>query len=348
MKLISPRNLSIFLSALIAIITGTLTILFLDFKPDHFLELFLIYTLAIFIIFYIILFYSLNRFILERIRPIYKTVHNSNLPENKFQEQIENADIISAVNKDVEKWAKNKAREISQLKQLEKYRREFLGNVSHELKTPIFNIQGYISTLMDGGINDPAINMKYLERTEKSINRLINIVNDLESISLMESSDFTFKFKDFDLIKLTREVFELHESNAQELDIKLKIRKTDLEKIMVHANREKIFEAMSNLIGNSIKYGKQGGATSVIFHDMDNHYLIEIEDNGMGIPEQDIPRVFERFYRSDKSRSREMGGTGLGLAIVKHIIEAHNQSIYCKSKLGEGSSFLFTLQKSKN
>lgn len=348
MKLISPRNLAIFLSALIAVITGTITIFFLEFKTDHFLELFLIYTLGIFIVFYIILFYSLNRFILERIRPIYKTIHNSSLPENKFQEQIENEDIITVVNKDVEKWAKNKAREISQLKQLEKYRREFLGNVSHELKTPIFNIQGYISTLMDGGINDPAINLKYLERSEKSINRLINIVNDLESISLMESSDFTFKFKDFDLIKLTREVFELHESRAQELDIRLHIKKTDLEKIMVHANREKIFEAMSNLIGNSIKYGKRGGTSIVHFHDMDNNYLVEVEDNGIGIPEQDISRVFERFYRSDKSRSREMGGTGLGLAIVKHIIEAHNQSIYCKSNLGKGSSFLFTLQKSKN
>jgi two-component system, OmpR family, phosphate regulon sensor histidine kinase PhoR len=345
MKLISPRNLAIILSALIAGITGSITILFLDLKPEHILELFLIYTLGIFIIFYIIIFYSINRFILDRLRPIYKTVHNSNLTESKINEQLENEDIISTANKDVEKWAKNKAREISQLRQLEKYRKEFLGNVSHELKTPIFNIQGYISTLMDGGINDPTINMKYLERTETSINRLINIVNDLESISMMESSDFKLKFKDFDLIKLTKEVFELHESNAQEQDIRLQILHHDLGKIMVHANREKIFEAMSNLIGNSIKYGKRGGTTIVHFHDMDNHYLIEVEDNGIGIPEQDILRIFERFYRSDKSRSREMGGTGLGLAIVKHIIEAHNQSIHCKSSLGKGSSFLFTLVK---
>lgn len=348
MKLSSPRSLSIFLSFLIAGITSILSFSVHNIPQSNFLEQYLIYSLGVFVIFYIILFYSLNYFILRRLQPIYKTVHNISASDQQVRDKLENEDIIAVVNKDVEKWAKSKAREISQLKQMEKYRREFLGNVSHELKTPIFNIQGYLSTLIDGGINDPQINIKYLERSEKSINRLINIVNDLESISMMESTDFTFKFRDFDMIKLSREVVELHEPTSTERQVKLVIKHAEFEKVMVHANREKIFEALSNLIGNSIKYGKVGGTTWIRFHDMDNHFMIEVEDDGIGISEQDLPRVFERFYRTDKSRSREMGGTGLGLSIVKHIIEAHNQTIHVRSTVGVGSSFLFTLQKSKS
>jgi len=348
MKLSSPRTLAIFLSALIALITGLVFFLVMEIKDSTMIERFLIYAFGVFIIFYIIIFYSLNYFILKRLQPIYKTVHNISASDQQVREMLENEDIINVVGNDVEKWAKSKAREISQLKQMERYRREFLGNVSHELKTPIFNIQGYISTLLDGGIDDPSINVKYLERSENSLNRLISIVNDLESISMMESADFTLKFSDFDMIKLSREVVELHEISSLERKIRLLVKHTEFDKVMVHANREKIVEAMSNLIGNSIKYGKEGGTTRVRFHDMDNHFMIEVEDDGIGIAEQDLPRVFERFYRTDKSRSRDMGGTGLGLSIVKHIIEAHNQTIHVRSTVGVGSSFLFTLPKSKS
>ncbi len=347
MKLTAARPMAVFLSMLIALLTGTLTIIFAFSNTTKFYELWIVYVLSVFIIFYIILYYALNNFIIHRIRPIYKTIHNINIPDKKIREKLEDKDIISVVNQEVQEWASSKAAEITQLKQMEKYRKEFLGNVSHELKTPIFNIQGYISTLLDGGLEDEQINRKYLERSEKSINRLISVVDDLEAISSLESMEFKLDFINFDLRKLFDEVFEMYEGQAKSKNIKLHYKSNAVEPVWVYANREKIFEVVSNLINNSLKYGKKDGYTHVEFLDMDKNHLIEIEDNGIGIAEEDIPRIFERFYRSDKSRSREMGGTGLGLAIVKHIIEAHKQNINCRSTLGKGTSFAFTLKKAK-
>ena len=242
-------------------------------------------------------------------------------------------------------WARKKTREISQLRQLERYRREFLGDVSHELKTPIFNIQGYILTLLDGGLEDEEINHLYLERAEKSVNRLISIVNDLESISRLESGELKLEQKRFDIVKLIEEVSEELEMQAKERNIKLKLDRGNDKSIMVRADRTRIMEAANNLINNSIKYGKDGGRTVIRFMDMGDDIMIEIADDGIGISEKDLPRIFDRFFRTDKSRSREMGGTGLGLAIVKHIIEAHNQTINVQSTLGKGTSFTFTLRK---
>lgn len=217
--------------------------------------------------------------------------------------------------------------------------------MSHELKTPIFNIQGYVLTLLDGALQDPSINRKYLERTEKSINRLISIVEDLESISKLESNAIKLNLDRFNLVQLITEVFEAHEIRAKNRGIKLEFEEEYDEPFWVEADKKRMYQAIANLVTNSINYGKEGGRTKVSIMDMNENYLVEVNDNGIGIAKQDIPRLFERFYRVEKSRSREQGGTGLGLAIVKHIIEAHQQTINVRSSVNEGTSFVFTIKK---
>ncbi len=307
----------------------------------------LFYSLAISIPLFFALSFALvnffvNRFIYSKIKPIYKSIHDFK-PKNAEEENKE--DIFSSVNNEVASWMKDRTQEIQELKQMEKYRKEFLGDVSHELKTPIFNIQGYILTLMDGGLDDPNINKLYLNRTEKSIDRMITIIDDLEAISKLEAGELELYTESFNLLQLIDDVFDLQEIRANEKNIKLKYGKGFDRALLVNADKQRMFQVISNLIVNSINYGKKGGTTSVSFYDMDNRILVEIKDNGMGISDENLPRIFERFYRADKSRSREQGGTGLGLAIVKHIIEAHKQRINVRSKLGKGSSFTFTLEK---
>lgn len=300
---------------------------------------------VLFVSVFLVSLYFLNGFIAEKINPLYKTIYNANLQKQKLGDM--NKDVLSEVKENVENWANDKTKEIVQLKQLEKYRREFLGNVSHELKTPIFNIQGYVLTLLDGGLEDPSINKAYLERTEKSINRMINIVEDLESISRLESGELKLEFEDFDIISLIEDVFEMQEMLANKYDIKLEFAANSPRLLKVYADKKRITEVLNNLVVNSIKYGRQGGKTTISFYDIGDQVMIEVADTGIGITEKDITRIFERFYRTDKSRSRDQGGTGLGLSIVKHIIEAHEQTINVRSKLGEGSSFTFTLNKAK-
>lgn len=290
--------------------------------------------------------YFINLFIKSKVKPIYKTIHNfkSSRLDNTFKN---NKDPFAEVNKEFTDWMQGKTQEINQLRQMEKYRKEFLGNVSHELKTPIFNIQGYILTLLDGGIEDSSINLLYLKRTEKSIDRMISIIEDLESISKLEAGELDIKLEDFNLFQLIEDVFDSHEIRAANKNIELKLNKAGNKQLMVKGDKHRLFQVFSNLIGNSISHGKQGGKTSVNYYDMDKRYLIEVKDNGVGIKPEDIPRIFERFYRADKSRSREQGGTGLGLAIVKHLIEAHNQTINVTSSYGKGTGFTITLDKGK-
>jgi two-component system phosphate regulon sensor histidine kinase PhoR len=287
--------------------------------------------------------YFISLFISAKIKPIYKTIHNFKPGINETVES--HNDIFAQVNKEVAEWMKGKTMEIQQLKQVEKYRKEFLGNVSHELKTPIFNIQGYILTLLEGGIEDPAINMLYLKRTEKSIDRMISIIEDLEAISKLESGELELDITRFNIYQLVDEVFDLQEVRAEKRNIKLTFGRSADRGIYVLGDKPRMFQVISNLIVNSINYGTEGGKTTVSFYDMDNLVLIEIRDNGIGINGRELPRIFERFYRVDKSRSREQGGTGLGLAIVKHIIEAHKQTINVNSTPGKGTSFTFTLDK---
>ncbi len=298
-------------------------------------------------ILFIILYFAINlltnSYIKEKIKPIYKTICQINLTLNR---KNENADeMLSTINQQVSLLSKSQTQEIKQLKELERYRKEFIGNVSHELKTPIFNIQGYLLTLIDGGINDTNINELYLKRAEKSVDRMILIVNDLEAISKLESGELALNYEHFDIEELINEVFDMQMIKTKEKNISFSIKNNLNKKIIVDADKKWIFRLIVNLIVNSINYGKDNGYIAFSFYDLGNKYSIKISDNGIGIKEKNLHRIFERFYRADKSRSREQGGTGLGLSIVKHIIEAHNQSITVDSTVNKGTSFVFTLNK---
>lgn len=347
MKSSSPKQQAIIVAIITALVAALSDLTFFLFDVTNYFIMAIFVGLLVFIAVYLLILYSLNSFIYNKLKPIYKTIQSVNYSEKKFRKHREDMDrdLVEDVQHDVLIWAKRKTREIAQLREVEKYRREFLGNVSHELKTPIFNIQGYVSTLLDGGLEDETINYQYLERTDKSVNRLISIVDDLESISRLESGILKLDYQNFDIIKLIGEVFEAHEMMAKERGIKLILNRPSDKALLVHADKQRILDVLNNLVINSVKYGRDNGQTLIDFHDMEENVLIEIKDNGMGIAEEDLPRIFERFYRTDKSRSREMGGTGLGLAIVKHILEAHKQNINVSSQPNKGSSFTFTLTK---
>jgi len=292
----------------------------------------------------------LEKFIYSRVRLIYKTIHDLKAIRKPEKSQVfTDEDILGKANQEVLDWASDRKREIDDLKKLEKYRREFLGNVSHELKTPVFNIQGYVFTLLDGGLDDPEINRKYLIRTEQSVNRMISIIEDLESIAKLESGELKMEFDHFDIVALSREVIEFMEIKAENKSIRLFFAQAYDSPVMVFADRDRIQQVLTNLMANAINYSTDHGRVKVSFFDMDEHILVEVTDSGIGIPREEIPRIFERFYRGDKSRSRRFGegGSGLGLAIVKHIIEAHKQTINVRSTLGVGTTFAFTLKKGK-
>jgi two-component system, OmpR family, phosphate regulon sensor histidine kinase PhoR len=301
-----------------------------------------------FILSFFLFQYTVERFIYRKIKLIYKNIHQLKLKKGQKPKSVDlNTDIISEVNKDVEAWAKDQKEEIEYLKNLENYRREFLGNVSHELKTPIFNIQGYIMTLLEGGLEDDKVNRTYLERAEKSVERMVNIVEDLEIITQFESGQLILHKEKFDIVELARDTMTGIQYSAEKSNVKLVFKDIYDKPIPVKADREAIQKVISNLLVNSIKYSKPIGETKVSFYDMDENILIEVSDNGIGIAQEHIPRLFERFYRVDRSRSRDIGGTGLGLSIVKHIIEAHNQTINVRSTVGIGTTFGFTLAKAK-
>ncbi len=343
MKTSSSKRLTFYISIILSLISILFTIL--NVYSNNLLLTLSVSIPIFFIIVYYLVHYLLNHYIYDKIKPIYKTIQDFNVSKDKLKKEEKNRDIISKVNKDVSDWTRQKAKEIEKLKELGNYRKEFLGNVSHELKTPIFNIQGYILTLLEGGLEDPNVNRLYLKRTAKSIDRMISIVEDLETISKLESGKLKLNYGKFDIIKLVEDVFDIHQRLAKESSIDLKFI-TDIEKpIIVNADRKRIFQVLSNLVENALKYGRKNGKVTAGFFDMNKNILVEIADNGYGIDKKDLPRIFERFYRIDKSRSREQGGTGLGLSIVKHIIEAHKQTINVKSTVNEGTSFTFTLEK---
>ncbi len=346
MKITSPKLMAIIISLIAAGASAIPAAILVGLQTEFSLFVFMGLAVVVFALMYLLVKQMLNRFIFEKINPVYKTIQELNVSSKQFKKDFEGKDMLSEVNRDVQLWAQKKSSEIDKLKQLEDYRKEFLGNVSHELKTHIFNIQGYVLTLLDGALEDSTINRKYLERTEKSINRLISIVEDLESISKLESKVIKLKYERFNLLQLITEVFEAHEIRAKSRGIKLIFDGDYSEPIWVEADKKRMYQVISNLVTNSINYGKQGGRTKISIMDMNENYLVEVNDNGIGIAKQDIPRLFERFYRVDKSRSREQGGTGLGLAIVKHIIEAHQQTINVRSSVNEGTSFVFTIKKS--
>ncbi len=290
---------------------------------------------------YILYFYITNNFIKKRIRLIYKNIYRTQ------KEVINRETNISAVEGQVEAWAKDTKSELEDLRERESFRREFIGNVSHELKTPIFNIQGYLLTLLDGALYDSNINEKYLQRANKSVERMIHIVQDLEQITKLEAKAIQVDLQKTDLVPIVREVLELLELKAKKKNITLSFKKEPIYPIYVECDTEKIKQVLVNLFVNAIKYGVDGGFVKIAFEDMDNRVLIEVKDNGVGIAEEHLPRLFERFYRVSKSRSRDDGGTGLGLSIVKHLIEAHGGLINVQSTPEVGSTFTFSLKRAK-
>jgi len=329
-KLNAIAKFSIEIALFAAVISGVVVLIFISGKSSFFFLFPIASMLMVFV-----LVYFLSTLIVK-----------SSVAEANSQNYFKSFNDTEST--EVQTYASKQIQEIDRLKEMEQYRKEFLGNVSHELKTPIFNIQGYVLTLLDGAVDDPDINRKYLERTEKSINRLISIVEDLETISRHEAGEMKLEFENFNIVNLVEEVFEAQEIRAKKRGIHLAFDKNHKKPIMVFADKMKIFQVLTNLVANSIYYGKPEGKTIISFSKTKEKVFIEIQDNGIGIAEDDIPRIFERFYRVDKSRSREQGGTGLGLAIVKHIIEAHRESIRVKSKLNKGSSFIFSLTQANN
>lgn len=337
--------MALLISFIISFVCATLVIMSLFLDIGQPLLMIIASIVIAFIIAFFLIYYAVNNFIFEKINPIYKTIENIPITKDELKKKLEGKDVIQEVNRMVINYAQNRAKEIKKLRRMEKYRKEFLGNVSHELKTPIFNIQGYILTLLDGGLEDPEINREYLERTEKSINRMVSIIEDLESITKLETGKLELEWEDFDIVQLVKYVYELQDSIRARFNIDFAFDRSYDKPIMVAGDKKRITEVLNNLIVNSIFYGNKGGKTTISFAEMGENILVDVTDNGLGLEEDEIPRIFERFYRTDKSRSRDRGGTGLGLSIVKHIIEAHNQTITVRSEPGSGSSFSFTLKK---
>ncbi|MDR9400011.1 MAG: ATP-binding protein [Psychroflexus sp.] len=299
-----------------------------------------------YIISFIVIQQRVEHFIYRRVKSIYDRV--SLLDATTVSKENVTTD-MTTLQEEVEKFAQNKKLEIETLKDRENYRKEFMGNVSHELKTPLFTVQGYILTLLDGALKDKKVRDKYLNRASKGVDRLIYIVRDLDMITKLESGDLTLYKEEFDLIEIVQNVFDLLEMKAAKKDITLTFDSFYPEPIWVFADKEKIQQLLTNLIVNSIKYGKKDGATVISLEELNKEkLLVKVSDNGIGIARENIKRLFERFYRVDKSGSRKEGGSGLGLSIVKHIIEAHKEKITVNSQLGEGSEFSFTLKKAEN
>lgn len=344
----SPKNIALYNSFIISLIFA-IAYFSLIFWYDQILIIPGIFlTLFIFVLSYLSINYSINRFIYSKIKLIYRSIGmmRSQTKENKIRKKTKSDDVLDIVNQVVLEWGMEQKEEIEALRQGANYRREFIGNLSHELKTPIFNIQGYISTLLDGGLEDENINRKFLKKTEKSINRMIALVEDLEYISKLEAGELTLNFEKFDLNQMSKEVVDFMELKAAKHNAKISINIAPSRNIYVKADKKRIRQVLINLVDNAIKYtDKNTSKVSISFYDFHDNYLVEVKDNGVGIQEENLMRIFERFYRTDTGRSRDKGGSGLGLAIVKHIIEAHRQTISVRSNKGVGTTFSFTLSK---
>lgn len=300
----------------------------------------LLSAIGAFAIFSLIFHRSIN----ERIRVIYRLISQKKFANEEYQMSL-TEDVFNKLEQDTEEWAKTQSEQIEKLEEQAAFRREFLGNLAHELKTPVFSIQGYVLTLLEGGLEDKTVNRDFLERALNGVDRISDILEDLDEIAKYEFDRYSLKVSEFDLVELTNKIFGELEGKAKEKNIKFEFSKP-YDPIKVKADQGKIAQVLTNLMTNSISYGNENGTTTVRFHELEKQkLLVEVADDGLGIDEKHLPRLFERFYRVDKSRARNIGGSGLGLAIVKHIVESHNQSINVRSTEGTGSTFSFTLEK---
>lgn len=345
-KNISPQQLSVLTAVALAI---PIALGIYIFKPVWWIALSSF--VVIFLGSYGLILYTLQNFIYRKIKLIYKFIYQTKASKKEefYYKNILPQKSIDEVKDDVESWAEQRKAEIEMLQQNEVYRKEFLQNLSHELKTPIFAIQGYVDTLINGALDNPEVNKKFLQSTSRNIDRLVNLVDDLDAISKLESGEQLLLKDSFVIQDLLKEVYESLSMKADEKQIKCIIKKGCELPLTVFADKEKIRQVFINLVDNAIKYGKQHGTIESSFYKVDGaRILIEISDDGSGISEEHLHRIFERFYRTDLARSRKVGGSGLGLSICKHIIEAHGQTIHVRSKTDVGSTFGFTLQSKKD
>lgn len=350
---ITIRQVSFYVAILIVIVNAFILIGFLQLEGQDFLgsisiQRFVFFLLLIFILIFLVVRFFFETFVFRKIKLIYKVISDRKITDDETKPILNANDTsIDHVQLEVAKWATKTKKEITSLKSLETYRKQYVGDISHELKTPIFTIQGYIHTLLEGGIYDEKINLDYLERAARNVERLITIVDDLELINKLELGKETLSFINFDVKKLAEDIIKDFSSTKNEKQIAVKFKDNADQSYHVTADQEAIRQVLNNLITNAIKYGKQNGSIFISFYNMDDRVLIEITDDGIGIEEHHLKHLFDRFYRVDSSRSRAEGGSGLGLSIVKHIVEAHKQTINVRSSLGKGSTFGFTLQTAK-
>jgi len=340
-KNITPNNLAAICSGAISLpISGF--ILFL--RPTWWV--FVVALISIFIFCFFLIRYVVKLFIYRQIKLIYKLISQTKASKREefYYKNLLPQKSIEEVRIDVQKWADQRKKEIEKLHENEAFRREFLQNLSHELKTPIFSIQGYVETLLSGALSNPDVNIKFLENTSKNIDRLVNLVDDLDEISKLESGELKLSLVNFTIQNLIKEVYDSLYLKAADKQISLTIKRGCELPLNVHADKEKIRQVLINLVDNAIKYGKTNGLIEAGIYIVERKkILIEITDDGYGIAEEHRSRIFERFYRTDSARTRKVGGSGLGLSICKHIIEAHNESIHVRSTVDVGSTFVFEL-----
>ncbi|MGZ8544723.1 MAG: sensor histidine kinase [Flavisolibacter sp.] len=343
-KNLSPRKLSA-LTALLLSFLISLGILFLENW-----KIALIAFVLIFIGSYLLLYSIIENFIYRKIKLIYKFIYQTKATkkEEMYNKYILPQKSIDDVREDVEAWAEQRSREIELLKKNEVFRKEFLQNLSHEFKTPVFTIQGYVDTLLQGAMDNPEVNKKFLEKTSRNVERLVSLIRDLDEISKLERGELKLLKQSFVIQDLVKEVYENLSWKAEQKNISFSIKKGCEQPLVVYADKEKIRQVLNNLVDNSIKYGKPNGSTVASIYNTDGrNILVEIGDDGMGIGERYLDRVFERFFRTEEGRGREASGSGLGLAICKHIIEAHDHTIHVRSKENVGTSIGFTLDAKK-
>lgn len=340
---LSPRIIALLLSLCISFITVT----FLSFLDDVNGTMLFTAAIASFIPAFFLTFYAIEMLVFSEIKKMRRTIQKLKLRDFSISKKalLENSNPIKAMNDEIFVYVANKQKEIEELKKMEQFRREFLADVSHELKTPVFSAQGFVHTLLEGAMDDEKVREKFLVKAAKSLDRLDVLVKDLVSLSQLESGETTMALEKVNIVDLTGEIFERLEKIAKDRDVTLRIKPDKLHIALVLADRQRIDQVMVNLISNAIKYNNEGGKVVVLFEEDKRNFTISVRDNGPGISQEHIARIFERFYRVDKSRSRDSGGTGLGLAIVKHILNAHGTTITVMSQVGKGTSFSFKLPK---
>ncbi len=340
--IISPRVIALLLALCIAGVTTAFLSLFNDVTQNALLVTFFIALSASYIMIYVVLEFLIFR----EINKIYNLFQRLRMGSAGYEDDRPSPlNPLKQINEDIRQFVQLKQREIDELKKMEAFRKEFIADVSHELKTPIFAAQGFVHTLLDGAVKDKNVRTRFLKKAAKSLDGLDILVQDLLTLSQIETGEIKMHFEDFDIRALTEEVFEQFENKADKKKITLMFRKGAPDEVLVHGDWQRINQVMTNLVSNAVKYSNDKSTITVGFRVTDEYVETSVEDTGEGIPKEDVGRIFERFYRVDKSRSREKGGTGLGLAIVKHIMEGHNSRVEVITEPGKGSTFKFKLRR---